>query len=118
MSINSLIPVTQGNKYLCRTFSAEENVLLLSLSILPTGLIYTFYVFIFQVYDSAVTKWRDLQTLYTAMCVGISASVSFFLLARPQNATILVFFSIILTQCTHNLSILFIFYITNRYEPT
>lgn len=78
MSINSLIRVTQVNKYLCRTFSAEENVLLLSLSILPTDLIYTFYVFIFQVYDSAVTKWRDLQTLYTAMCVGISASVSFF----------------------------------------
>lgn len=43
-----------------------------------SGQILIYYVFIFQVYDGAVTKWRELETPYTAMCVGISATVHFF----------------------------------------
>ena len=68
-------------KQLCHIRSAEVNILIfLSFSPYFPDRSYThiLYVFIFQVYDIAVTKWRDLETPYPTTYVGISASVDFY----------------------------------------
>ena len=68
-------------KHLCHISGAEVNVrIFLSFSpVLFRQILYIhiLYVFIFQVYDIAVTKWRDLETPYPTTYVGIAASVDF-----------------------------------------
>jgi hypothetical protein len=69
-------------KQLCHINGAEVNKRIF-LSFSPVFFrqilyIHILYVFIFQVYDSAVTKWCDLETPYPTTYVGISASVDFF----------------------------------------